>query len=152
MEPMFSVVLTGPAKVNGKWRKVGQTVEVTAEVAMQLVAAKAIAPFDEVEPEFARDQGGDEQVVALVTKLATANERIAQLEHMLEEANRSDQTDASAELAEAKAKITALEGEVEAGKTALAAANASLKQAKAAPAKGKRVAKPKASKEDATKG
>lgn len=46
MDDLISVRLTGPAKIGGKWRKPGEDVSVTPDLARELAAAGAIADSD----------------------------------------------------------------------------------------------------------
>lgn len=46
MDKRISVDLTGPAKIDGKYRRQGETVAVTLDTARELDAAGVIAPID----------------------------------------------------------------------------------------------------------
>ncbi|WP_028710407.1 hypothetical protein [Paracoccus pantotrophus] len=119
MEDRISVRLTGPAKIDGRWRKPGEDVAVTTDMARELVAAGVIA---EGEAQAVSDlapgmPGFDEAVHAMAKTLADAAVQAAVETATAEliadrDAYRARANDADAEVNRQAARILELEAEL----------------------------------------
>lgn len=119
MEDRISVRLTGPAKIDGRWRKPGEDVAITTDMVRDLVAAGVIA---EGEAQAVSDlapgmPGLDEAVTAMAKTLADAAVQAAVEAATAElivdrDAYRARANDADAEVNRQAARILELEAEL----------------------------------------
>ena len=131
MEDRITIHLTGPAKINGQWRKVGEDVPVTPELALELVAAGVIERGDDIATaELAPGMPGyDEAVAAMAKTLADAAVEAAVAAALAgvvsdRDAARIRASDAEDAHRRAEARVLELEAELHEVQTALDAATA----------------------------
>lgn len=139
MEDRISVCLTGLAKIDGRWRKPGEDVAVTAEIALELAEAGAIAKGEALAvAKLAPGMPGyDEAVKAMAKTLADAavhaTVEAATAELIADrDAARARAADAEAEVSRLTARNMELEAEIAEGvslRKALADEIAALKSA-----------------------
>lgn len=143
MEDRISIRLTGPAKIDGKWRKAGEDVPVTSELVRELAAAGVIERGDDTATaELAPGMPGYDEAVATMAKTLADAAVEAAVEAALAEvvadrdAARIRANDAETALRRAEARVLELEAELHDAQTALeaVAANAAPEDTSQPPA------------------
>lgn len=115
MEDRISVCLTGPAKIDGRWRKPGEDVAVTTDMVRELAAAGVIpaADADAVADLASGMPGFDEAVRAAAKELAVDAVEAATAELVaVRDAALARATEAEAQRDLLQARVTELQAEV----------------------------------------
>ena len=129
MEDRISIRLTGPAKIDGKWRKPGEDVKVTPALGRELADAGVVEDSDDLAvADLAPGMPGyDEAVAAMARTLADAAVEAAVEAALAEvisdrDAARIRASDAEDAHRRAEARVLELEAELHDVQTALNAA------------------------------
>lgn len=139
MDNRISVRLTGPAKIEGKWRKPDEDVAVTPELARELAAAGVISKDPDTDPsDLASGLPGFDEAVTEQARLLADAAVVAAVDAATSElvadrdAARVRAADAEAEVNRQDARIMALEAELAVAEEKHAALLAEVETSKSA--------------------
>jgi hypothetical protein len=132
MGDRISVRLTGPAKIEGKWRKAGEEVAVSPDLALELAAAGVVDRDGQSAAEVAPGMPGYDEAVAAMAKTLAADAVQTAVDEALAEviadrdAYRAQANDAAATVSRQSTRILELEAEAATADEKIAALEAEV--------------------------